>query len=275
MSAPYLVVGAGPTGLGCAAALAADAPVIVVDRIPVAGGTAGWDHPTIKRIVRDLAKIDVRLRLGQTALRWTDCRLLLAGPGQLDQVAGRHLFVAAGLRPATVANLRIDGDRPAGVIPATVAEHLLQAGVRLWETAAIIGDGPWAASVARACRALGGEVIGVGPLDCERASCGHGHGRHDWADQRHRQFDQITVVGRDRVTALRLWRGGAAQDVVCDAVILAADPQPNRNINGALLDGDPAVTFVQGAAPRIPEDRYRAGHDAARAWLDAHGGDHR
>ena len=42
MTAPLLVIGAGPTGLGCATELATARPVELIDRIPVPGGEAGW-----------------------------------------------------------------------------------------------------------------------------------------------------------------------------------------------------------------------------------------
>ena len=38
-------------------------------------------------------------------------------------------------------------------------------------------------------------------------------------------------------------------DVACDAVVLAADPVPNRNVDGAVRPGSPGVTFVQPATP--------------------------
>ena len=65
-------------------------------------------------------------------------------------------------RPATVADLGITGDRPAGVVAATVAEHLLDTGVALWRTVVIVGEGPWAARVAGRARALGSRIIALG-----------------------------------------------------------------------------------------------------------------
>ena len=53
------------------------------------------------------------------------------------------------------------GDRPAGVVPATVAEHLLDTGVALWRTVVIVGDGPWAPRVAERARRLGARIIAV------------------------------------------------------------------------------------------------------------------
>lgn len=256
---PYLIVGAGPSGLGCATALAREAPVLLFDRIPVTGGTAGWADPHIRRFTEAATSSGVQLRLGESALRWDGRHLLVAGPGRFERIEGRHLFFTGGLRPATVANLHIEGDRPAGVIPATVAEHLLHAGVRLWRTAVILGDGPWAKSVADACRHLGTRVVAVSDTA-------------DWGDERHDWPDQLSIAGRDRVRHLRLRApAGHELDIVCDAVVLAADPRPNRNIEGALLEESTGVTFFQPVDPSEPVARYQAAQRAAQEWLSTNG----
>ena len=98
----------------------------------------------------------------------------MAGPGRIEPIPGRHLFFAGGLRPATAANLCLDGDRPAGVIPGTVAEHLLGAGVKLWDTAVVVGEGPWAGVVGRRCHQLGTRVIAVRNPGGDPAGVGDG-----------------------------------------------------------------------------------------------------
>ena len=258
---PVAVVGAGPSGLGCAIGLAAHVPVVLVERIPVAGGTAGWDNPEIRDHVAGAAALGVELRLGQTAIRWSEQRLLVTGPGECGWIPARHLFVAAGLRPATPADLKMTGDRPAGVVPATVAEHLLEAGVALWRTVAVVGDGPWAPRVAERARRLGARIIAVGSDAA-------------WADEHFERPHQWSIVGRDRVRALRLCYEGAGPasiDVMCDADVLAADPLPSRNIDGAVLPGSAQVTFVQPVAPRDAGERFDAARRAASEWLDAAG----
>ena len=100
MTAPYLVVGAGPTGLGCAAELATVHPVELIDRIPVPGGEAGWSTPEITALVEAARRSGVRFRLGNTAVRWEPGRLLGAGPGRIEWLPGQRLFYAGGLRPA-------------------------------------------------------------------------------------------------------------------------------------------------------------------------------
>ena len=48
MAVTVAIVGAGATGLACAAALGRSA--VVVDRIPVCGGILGFDHADTRRL---------------------------------------------------------------------------------------------------------------------------------------------------------------------------------------------------------------------------------
>jgi NADPH-dependent 2,4-dienoyl-CoA reductase/sulfur reductase-like enzyme len=243
----YLVVGAGPSGLGIAAELVTFADVTLIDRIPVTGGSAGWEHRGVRRLSDELEARGAELRLGQTALRWDGRELTVAGPGHYDRVTGSHLFFAGGLRPSTLADLGAFGDRPAGVLPATVAEHLLHAGVKLWDRVAVLGDGPWAQPVAALCRRLGTAVTHVGPAD------------------------RYCILGRDRVHALLCHRGADTEEIICDAVVLAGDPQPNRNVDMQGSVDARAVTFHQPVAPVRFEERVAAARAIARQWINTSG----
>jgi hypothetical protein len=257
MTAPCLVIGAGPTGLGCAAELAAARPVELIDRIPVPGGEAGWSAPEITVLADDARRCGVRFRLGNTALRWEPGRLLIASPGRIEWITGERLFYAGGLRPATAADMHITGDRPAGVLPATVAHHLLTAQNRLWRRLAIIGDGPWARPVAAYARAGGSTIIAITP----------GYDAPDWADEAITQAAQIAITGRDRVQAVRACTGLRWSETACDGVVLSANPRPNRNITGALADDSPGVTFIQPLAATSITERSEIGRSAARTWI--------
>jgi hypothetical protein len=262
MTAPYLVVGAGPTGLGCAAELATFHPVELIDRIPVPGGEAGWSNPEITALVEAARSSGVRFRLGNTAVRWEPGRLLVAGPGRIEWLPGQHLFYAGGLRPATAADLFITGDRPAGVLPATVAEHLLTAQNRLWHRLAVIGDGPWASAVAAHARAGHSAIVGITP----------GFDAPEWADEAITQATQIVIVGRDRVRAVRVCAKHQWTEVTCDGVVLAASPRPNRNVTGALDEASPGVAFVQPVDATSVTERSGIGRSTARRWITANNG---
>jgi hypothetical protein len=192
-------------------------------------------------------------------MRFDGATLTVAAPTGFHHIDARQLIVAGGLRPATAANLCIDGDRPAGVHAATVAEHLLRTGVRLWHTVAILGDGPWSQPVATMCRRVGTRVIGI----AERAL---------WADERIDPAPRLSIIGRQRITGVRLQRSTGDVTVGCDALVLSGDPRPNRNVTGALTEGDDNVVFHQPVRPAGAEDRFRAGSDAMRAWLQRSGG---
>jgi hypothetical protein len=261
VTAPYLVVGAGASGLGCAAALAQRHPVELVERIPVAGGEAGWRTAEIQALRVAAESRGVRLRLGCAALRWQPGRLLIAGPGRIEWIAGSTLFFAGGLRPGTAAELGLSGDRPAGVLPATVALHLLDSGARLWSRVAIVGNGPWAGQLAAAVQATGGRAVSV----CRS------RGSRPWADACVDQARGFEVVGRDRVRALRVDTPTGVQELGCDAVLLAGSPQPVRNVTGALDQDDDAVTFVQSLDGRSVAERARLGREAATTWLRQNG----
>lgn len=261
MRSPHLVVGAGPTGLGCAIELAERSQVELVERTPVAGGESGWRSPEVQALRAEAESRGVRLRLGCVALRWQQTRLLVAAPGRIDWVPGAALFFAGGLRPGTTTDLAITGERPAGVVAATVALHLLEAEPRLWRRAAIIGDGPWAEHVATRIRSGGGQVVLVSGSGQQPA----------WADRCVHEGRGVEVVGRDRVTAVRVDTGAGVEELACDAVVLAGTPRPNRNVVGALGPDDLGVTFIQPLTGRSVAERSAFGRDAARRWLDENG----
>jgi hypothetical protein len=216
----------------------------------------------VRRVTEEARGLGVVLRLGESALRWESTVggggvLVVAAPGRFERVAGRQLIVACGLRPATAARLGITGDRPAGVVAGPVAQELLRAGVRLWDTVVVLGDGPWARGVAERARALGTRVIALG-------------GTGGWGDERLDWPERLTVIGRSgEVMRLRLHTGQAVTDVACDAVVLAADPGPSRDIDGALLEGAPAVTFHQPVRPYDAAGRYELAVRSARSWRQA------
>jgi len=198
MTAPYLVVGAGPTGLGCAAELATAHPVELIDRIPVPGGEAGWSTPEITALVE------------------------------------------------------------------AAREHLLTAQTRFWHRLAVIGDGPWARTVAAHARAGRSAVVGITP-GCDAP---------EWADEAITQATQIVIVGRDRVRAVRVCAKHQWTEVACDGVVLAASPRPNRNVTGALDEASPGVAFVQPVDAISVAERSGIGRSTARRWITANNGTH-
>jgi NADPH-dependent 2,4-dienoyl-CoA reductase/sulfur reductase-like enzyme len=252
-----LVVGAGLAGLAAAHELAGEMDVTVIDRLPAAGGTAGWSHPLVRSLQRSCRQADVQFLLGTTALSWQSGRLLVAAPGNIRWLSGDQLVCAAGSRPATMAELRLVGARLAGVVSATVAKHLLEASVHLGRRPVIIGVGDWSATIAGLLHDQGALVSVVSQSVATR--------RPAYADEWWPGWRAASVLGTSRVDQLTVTRDGNQFRLLCDAVILADDIRPLRNIEGAVFGGE-RVTFIQEVAPQITAEAVVAGavHAARR-----------
>jgi hypothetical protein len=243
-----IVVGAGPSGMAAALHFSGHSTVTVVDRIPVAGGESGWQSRDVQRMVDDCRLRGVELRLGVTAMRWQPGQLLIGEPGRVSTMYADRLVYAGGLRPGTALDLGITGERPAGVLPATVAEHLLTTGVPLWRRPVLVGRGRWATRLLPHLRHHGADVTLVA-LDADEPiadvptveACG-----------------EIVVGGRDRVTGITVPTREGVIEIGCDAVILAGRPQPNRNVDGAVLETATDVSYVQPTTGESPVERAAA-----------------
>ena len=240
LTSDVVVVGAGVSGLAAACELSSRLQTIVVDRLPVIGGIdAGYEEELVVSLKRRCDRSGVRFLLGTTALRWSpERRLLVAGPAGIKWLAAHHLVYAGGTRPSTQAELGITGDRLGGVMPSTVAYHLLEAGVRLGERVVVLGASDWAARVTRQLVKQGCHVSVI-PMS-EPAS------RPPYADAWWPRWKPVSLHGRGRVREILLACDGQREKLLCDAVILAAQMRPMRNIDGAIFENmSEAVTFVQ------------------------------
>jgi hypothetical protein len=241
MTDPVIVVGAGAAGLGAATALAAHGAVTVVDRSQVPGGTAGHHRPDVQAAYSSAQRAGVAFMFGATATRWQDGRLLVCAPGAIGWHAAPTLLFAGGVRPATAAELGLVGERPAGVLPVTVANQLLESEPSLWSHVVILGDGPGADEAASLIAAGGGSVTTVLSLNWSAA----------------------IVIGRGHVTGLRIERPDRSELLPCDALLLAGDPRPVRNVDGAIADDAENVVFLQDVAAATFEETVEVA--AARA----------
>jgi Pyridine nucleotide-disulphide oxidoreductase len=253
MADTVAVVGAGMTGLACAAALGGGARPVVVDRIPVAGGVHGWDRPETRTAQAAARRAGAALHLGETAIRWDGRELMVIGPEGVRRIAASVLVVAAGARPLGRAELELAGPRPAGILPATVACHLSETGLLIGRRPAVVGGGDWAARSVALLLEAGAEAVHVvapdGPL---RALPDHDRVQVQNAVP-------VAVEGGARVSALVTDRG----PVDCDAVVLAHGLVPLRNVDGAVWDV-PGVVFAQPLADPMTVDAARAaGREAA------------
>jgi hypothetical protein len=246
-----VVVGAGLTGLACAADLAADMRVDVLDRIPVTGGVHGWRAPETVSLTRLAQARGVHLRLGVTAIRWDGGVLVGVGPDGVVRLAAEALVVAGGSRPLTRAELGLAGARPAGVLPAPVACHLAENGLLVGRAPCVVGGGDWAQRAAHELSAAGAHVTVVAPDGLLRAMPAGVRVLERLAPE--------AIEGAPRVTGL--CAGG--ERIACDAVVLAHGLAPLRNVDGAVWEG-PATIFAQPVAdPATAAAAIAAGEQAA------------
>jgi pyruvate/2-oxoglutarate dehydrogenase complex dihydrolipoamide dehydrogenase (E3) component len=256
------VVGAGPSGLGCANELAMNHDVILIDRLPVIGGESGWRETSVLQFASKAHELGILFELGSMAIRWDGVNLLIVGPLGTKEISADHLFFAGGVRPATSAEIGISGDRPAGVIPASVALHLLESEVLLWKNTIVIGHGQLALKVISAITHYGGVCTNIVADAVE-------------TNTNNRQITNATkmkVHGRARVDKFECEVNGENLQFECDGIILAGPLIPNRNLEGALIEPSKNVTFVQDINGSTPESRYENGSSVARNWTKAQGG---
>ncbi len=237
------MVGAGVAGLAAAGELASRADVVVLDRLPVPGGVLPFDLPAVRALADRCRAAGVRWLLGTTAVRWDPGRLLTVGPQGIQWLDAVHLVFAGGCRPATAAEVPVAGPRLAGVLPAPVAIHLAEAGVTLGRRVVIVGAGDWARAARDAISGQRSHIVQItvvapdpaGAIPFQRDAMISG-------------WTPVAVSGRGRVSAVTLERAGQRLVLDCDAVILAASARPLRNVDGAIFEPAPGVTYVQPAA---------------------------
>jgi hypothetical protein len=230
MPSEFLVVGAGLCGLAAAARLAGQVSVTLIDRLPFPGGiTAGPADKAARHLTDACREAGVRFMLGTTALRWRDNRLLITGPqcGYL-WLKGRRLLYAGGTRPSTAAEQRLFGRRVAGVFPAPVAHHLIEAGVKLGSSPLIVGGGNWGRRLHTDLKATATRTTVVVP---DPADAHPPFGDAWWSGWR-----PALIEGQGRVSGLVVARDGLSEIIACDALILAGCIRPMRNVEGAIFD---------------------------------------
>ena len=265
-AASLLVVGAGVAGLAIAAETASYGPVLVIDRLPAIGGVLGYEDATVQRLHREASVAGANFLLATTALRWKNDQLLVAGPAGINWLMGRWLAFCGGTRPSTPAELGVGGSRPAGVYSATVAVHLLEAGVRLGSVVVLVGGNDWAARAAARLAKQGARVIRV-----------FEEGAYHGSDEDRRfGWKLLEIHGNPRVTEVIIGRHVAAHSdiarIPCDAVVLASGLRPMRNVEGAVFQGR-HVTYVQPVADTSPTSVVEEfAREAARQIVNALGG---
>jgi D-hydroxyproline dehydrogenase subunit alpha len=241
---PHIAIaGSGLAGLQCAVGLVRTADVTVYERLPVAGGEH-WEDPGHHGLVAQARLGGVRFAAGTQIVRWEGDRLLAVGEDG-GIAAADALVVATGHRPPTRTELRIDGNRCAGVLPATLALHLLQQRVRLGRHIVVAGDAHWAAeciATIRAGRSGFASITWIG-----------GPSQSAYRDVIVMPEARVgATCGTPRITGVIVESPTTAEHLICDSLILAGPALPYRNIDGAVLDDEPAIYAQRDAAALSP-----------------------
>lgn len=236
----FCVIGAGVSGLTAALAISKNYPTVVIDRLPMFGGThANYENEFAISLMHKCNESGVKFMLGNTALRWNlNNQLLIAGPDGIRWLPGQHLVYAGGIRPSTQAELGVLGQRLGGVLPCTVAKHFLESGVRLGNRVVILGYGNSARQIIRELSKQGSQII-VLPMDEFEYPA-------QFIDEWWPGWNPLSIHGDGRVSEIKVHKDGMEENIRCDAVIFAARMKPLRNIDGAIFEHESShVTFVQ------------------------------
>jgi NADPH-dependent 2,4-dienoyl-CoA reductase/sulfur reductase-like enzyme len=221
------VVGAGQSGLIAARLLAErDVETTLVERLPAPGGQEP-EGPTEARLADSAARSGVHFKMGTFAVRWDGARLTMLGIDGADAPPVDALVVASGTRPASRGELDIAGDRCAGILPATAAIHLIEAGVLPGHRPVVYGGGGLAARCAHLLLEAGADEVTVVSADPFTASL-------PVQAKLLTGWRIASAHGGPRLSSLTLEQGGASEPVSADALLLAVGRIPMRNIEGAV-----------------------------------------
>jgi NADPH-dependent 2,4-dienoyl-CoA reductase/sulfur reductase-like enzyme len=287
------IAGAGRSGLHAARLLAGHGfNVTLVERLPAPGGQE--PEPDAEALARAARVAGVRFVLGTLAVSLDrapsmigvdDPRISRAnnpdhenpgsGPGRVHTLGidGARVFpvdallVATGTRPATLGELGVTGDRTAGVLPGSAAVHLIESGVLPGWRPVIVGRGDLARHCLSLCLragALAASLVSPSGVDVPVPP---GVDVYDG-------WRLVSVHGQPRVGHVVVARDGQTLRIPADAVILAQDRRPMRNIENAVRDAGVVVGCHSSADPKTDDDAVRTARMATERVLELAGPAH-
>ena len=320
-----VVIGGGPAGMAAAlSAHKASARVAIVEREQHLGGILrqcihpgfGLSHfkqeltgpEYAQRFIDQVRATDIALFLdsmvlgidsGESTEDATLRTVTLMNPSGMLQLTGRAVVLAMGCRERTRSEIKIPGNRPAGVFTAGLAQRYINIeNLKPGSRAVILGSGDIGLIMARRCTLEGISVEGV----YELMPYANGLRRNvkncldDFGIPLHLSTTVTRVIGHDRVEAVEVSQvdehlapiPGTERVVPCDTLLLSVGLIPENELSvaacveldprtrGAVVDqnlqtGVPGifacgnVLHVHDLADNVTTESERAGA-AAAAW---------
>lgn len=318
-----VVIGGGPAGMAAAlAAHKAGARVAIVEREQHLGGILrqcihpgfGLSHfkqeltgpEYAQRFIDQVRATDIALFLdsmvlgidsGESTEDATLRTVTLMNPSGMLQLTGRAVVLAMGCRERTRSEIKIPGNRPAGVFTAGLAQRYINIeNLKPGSRAVILGSGDIGLIMARRCTLEGISVEGV----YELMPYANGLRRNvkncldDFGIPLHLSTTVTRVIGHDRVEAVEMSQvdehlapiPGTERVVPCDTLLLSVGLIPENELSvaagveldprtrGAVVDqnlqtGVPGifacgnVLHVHDLADNVTTESERAGAAAA------------
>lgn len=318
-----VVIGGGPAGMAAAlAAHKAGARVAIVEREQHLGGILrqcihpgfGLSHfkqeltgpEYAQRFIDQVRATDIALFLdsmvleidsGESTEDATLHTVTLMNPSGMLQLTGRAIVLAMGCRERTRSEIKIPGNRPAGVFTAGLAQRYINIeNLKPGSRAVILGSGDIGLIMARRCTLEGISVEGV----YELMPYANGLRRNvkncldDFGIPLHLSTTVTRVIGHDRVEAVEVSQvdehlapiPGTERVVPCDTLLLSVGLIPENELSvaagveldprtrGAVVDqslqtGVPGifacgnVLHVHDLADNVTTESERAGAAAA------------
>lgn len=326
-----VVIGGGPAGMAAAlAAHKAGARVAIVEREQHLGGILrqcihpgfGLSHfkqeltgpEYAQRFIDQVRATDIALFLdsmvlgidsGESTEDATLRTVTLMNPSGMLQLTGRAVVLAMGCRERTRSEIKIPGNRPAGVFTAGLAQRYINIeNLKPGSRAVILGSGDIGLIMARRCTLEGISVEGV----YELMPYANGLRRNvkncldDFGIPLHLSTTVTRVIGHDRVEAVEVSQvdehlapiPGTERVVPCDTLLLSVGLIPENELTvGAGVELDPCtrgavvdqnlqtgvpgifacgnVLHVHDLADNVTTESERAGAAAAAWALEAVG----
>jgi thioredoxin reductase len=259
VSAPVVVVGAGPAGLAAAieARRRGAGDVVVLEREPEPGGIPrhadhqGFGARDLRRVLRgpayarryaDLARAaGAEIRTGAMVTGWTaDGALEVTSPGGRETLAAGAVVLATGCRERPRSARLVPGTRPAGVMTTGTLQQLVHLrGATVGERAVVVGAEHVSFSAIATLAEGGARTVAMvteAPRHASFAAFRAGAVLR-FRVPLHTGTAIAAIHGRERVegVTLRDLDGGAARDVACDTVVFTADWIPDHEL--AVLAG--------------------------------------